>query len=120
MQLRKLHASAVQRRDMLQDVAHALKQQFPAARIGEQNSTFHPVGADAFAVAGQREHRGQWDPDTTSVHSYGSSGVARPNANASVLREVINNAAAAGSVLLPTRFIKINCPEQTSAESIHP
>lgn len=112
MQLKQLHVATVQRKEMLQDVAHALKQQFPAMRI-EHPTTCQPVAADTFGTSGQGEHVGCWEQDTKSVLSHGSSAAARANPSASVLREIINTAAAAGSMLLLHCHVCVCQPPQS-------
>eukprot|EP00892_Ulva_mutabilis_P001663 jgi/Ulvmu1/11498/UM077_0047.1 len=95
--LKKLRDAAVQRRDMLQDVAQAMRKAFPAVRIGDQSNQIQPAMDRPSAPFSLRGHRGHLEAASTSVQSLASSGPARPQDSASVLREVINHAAAVGT-----------------------
>lgn len=99
MQVKKLHELAVQRRDLLRDVATALKDKFPAMRIADQPPDCQPVLAETADMSLQSERVDHSALDGSSVNSFASRGAGAANPNASVLRDVINNAVAVGSAL---------------------
>lgn len=108
MQVKQQRDSAVKRRDLLQDVARALKHKFPAMRISDQPCDFQPA-PNAPGTSAEPDRLGRMEPDGSSVHtgSYMTCGPAKGDGSATVLRDVINNAVAVGSAvstILPASF----------------